>query len=118
MGGYWYESDLSLVRGDDFTISQTWATAAGVAVDISAWTFAFEANEVSEGGTGNIVVADAAMTKSNGGSGVIDTVSIPLSSTDTDKNEGRYQYDISVTIGTDKTTVARGTLVVNDSEQD
>lgn len=119
MGGYWYESDFSVVRGDDETVTQTWALANATPVDISSWVFAFEANEIDSTGTpGNIVVADGAMTKSNSGKGVTDTVSIPLSSSDTDVDEGRYAYDISATIGSDKTTVGRGTLTVVPSEQD
>ena len=117
--GYWYNSDLKIVRKDDFTITQTWALTNGTAVDISAWTFKFEANEIDSSGTpGNIIVLDAAMTKSNSGSGVTDTVSIPITDTQTTIDEGRYAYDITAVVGTDTTTVARGTLTVFPSEQD
>jgi len=118
--GYWAETDMELVRGDDFTVTQTWALQAGTAVDISAWTFKFEANEISNRATtpGNIVVLNGAMTKSDSGSGTTDTVSIPLSDTATDVNEGRYAYDITAVVGTDTTTVFRGTLTVKKSEQD
>lgn len=119
MSGYWYEDDFSVVRGDDFTITQTWALADGTPVDISAWTFSFEANEKDTTGTpGNIVVTNAAMTKSNSGLGVTDTVSIPLTDTDTDVDEGRYGYDIVAIVGSDITTVAKGTLTIVDSELD
>lgn len=117
MPSYWFDLDTQVVRGDDFTMSLTWALANGTPVDISAWTFAYEANEKSGSG-GNIVVADGAMTKSNSGSGVIDTVSIPLSDTDTAVTEGRYEQDITALVGADTTTVARGTLTIFKSEQD
>ena len=117
-GGYWFDLDWAVVKGDDFSASLTWATQAGVAVDISAWVFSYEANEVSSSGTGNITVADGAMTKSDSGSGVTDTVTIPLSDTDTAVTEGRYTHDIKAAVGTDETTVARGTLEIKPSEQD
>jgi len=118
MAGYWFDLDWQIVRGDDFSASLTWALANGTAVDISAWTFAYEANETSGTGTGNITVADGAMTKSNSGSGVVDTVTIPLTDTDTTVTEGRYAHDITAVVGTDTNTVARGTLEIKPSEQD
>ena len=119
MAGYYgFPLEFSVVRGDDFSFSLTWETTAGGAVDISAWVFAYEANEDAVGGTGNIVVADAAMTKSDSGTGTTDTVTIPLSSTDTVVTEGRYKHDLTATVGSDKTTVARGTLTILPSEQD
>ena len=118
MPGYWFLLDSKVVRGDDFTITMTFSDTAGAAVDISSWTFAYEANERSSGAA-TITVADGAMTKSNSGSGVVDTVAIPLSDTDTNKTEGRYDQDVKVTLATgEKTTIARGTLTIYDSEQD
>ncbi len=116
MPAYWFDLDTKIVRADDFTISLTWATAAGAAVDISAWTFTYEANE--RGGNGNITVANSAMTKSNSGTGVIDTVSIPFTDTNTAVTVGRYDQDIKVDVGTDTTTVAKGTLVIAPTEFD
>jgi hypothetical protein len=118
MAGYWFDLDWAIVSGDDFSATLTWALADGTAVDISSWSFSYEANEVSGSGTAGITVADGAMTKSNSGSGVVDTVTIPLSATDTAKTDGRYAHDLKVTIGTDATTVARGTLEIKPSEQD
>ncbi len=114
--GYWAETDIELVRGDDFTLTQVWKLN-GASVNISSWTFAFEANEISTRAStpGNITVADGAMTKS-ASSAIVDTLTIPLSDTDTDVNEGRYKYDITATVGTDTVTVFRGTLTVLPSE--
>ena len=117
MADYGFDLDFAIVRGDDFSFTMTWDTVAGVPVDISAWVFAYEANEKS-GGTGNIAVADGAMTKSDSGSGTTDSVTIPLSSSDTAVNEGRYGHDVTATIGSDRVTVAGGTLTIKDSEQD
>ncbi len=117
--GYWYCSDLKMVKGDDLIINQTWTTTAGAAVDISAWTFAFEANEVADGGAGNIVIADGSMTKSDSGSGVVDKLTIQITDTlSAATNEGRHDYDIKVTVDGNKTTFARGTLTILPSEQD
>jgi len=118
MADYAFDLDFGVFRGDDFSFTMTWETTAGVAVDISAWAFAYEANEKASGGTGNIVVADAAMTKSDSGSGTTDSISIPLTSTNTDISEGRYGQDVTVTVGSDRTTVASGTLTIKNSEQD
>lgn len=117
--GYFYKADITIVRGDDFTLTQIW-DVNGTAVDISSWVFAFEANEKSTRATspGNIVIADAAMTKSDSGTGVTDKLTIPFTDTETAENEGRYAYDIKATIGTDEVTYARGTLTILPSEQD
>ncbi len=119
MCAYWAKADLQLVRGDDFTITQTWSNN-GVAVDISSWVFTFEANEKSTRATspGNITIPNSSIVKSDSGSGTTDTISIPLGDTDTDVTEGRYGYDIKAVIGTDEVTVFRGTLTVMESEQD
>jgi len=116
--GYFAKADLEVVRGDDFTITQVWSLS-GAAVNISSWVFAFEANEISTRAAtpGNITVANSAMVKS-ASSSVVDTLSIPLSDTDTDVTEGRYKYDIKATVGSDEVTVFRGTLTVLPSEQD
>ena len=117
--GYWYTSDLKMVKGDDLTINQTWTTSAAVPIDISSWTFAFEAEEAADGGTGNIVIADGAMTKSDSGTGVTDKLSITITDTlSSAVPEGRYSYDIKVTIGSDITTYSRGTLLIESSSQD
>ena len=117
--GYWYEADLSVVRGDDLTITQTW-DVNGVATDISSWSFSFEANEVSTraASPSDITIANAAIVKSDSGSGTTDTNSILLTDTLTTVNVGRYKYDCKVVIGTDEITYARGTLTVLDSQQD
>ena len=116
--GYWYKADFSLVRGDDFTLTQTWSLN-GSPVDISSWVFSFEANEVSTRASspGNIVIGSSAIVKSDSGSGTTDTISIPFSDTDTAVTVGRYKYDIKAEIGSDTVTVARGTLVIKNSEQ-
>lgn len=111
--------DFELVRTDTDAWSFTWKTAPGVGVDISGWSFRFEANERDQSGTpGNIIVLDAAMTKSNSGLGVTDTLTIPFSISDTTVGEGRYDYDLRATVGATVNTVFKGTLVVTPSEQD
>lgn len=120
MPGYWFTLDSKIVKGDDFSMSLTFSDAAGDPVDISSWTFAYEANEEASGGTGNITVADGAMTKSNSGAGTTDTVSIPIADTVTDAlTVGRYRQDVKVTDGSgNETTVAKGTLTIYASEFD
>ena len=117
--GYFYTADLSVVKGDDLTITQTW-DVNGVATDISSWSFSFDANEVSSraASKGTITIANAAIVKSDSGSGTTDTNSILLTDTLTGVNEGRYKYDMRVVIGTDTITYGRGTLTVLPSEHD
>lgn len=117
MPGYWFKLDSQIVKGDTgFKITLTFSDAStGSAVDISSWSFAYEANERSGSG-GNITIANGAMTQSDSGTGTTDTVTIPFSSTSV--NEGRYDQDIRATVDGEITTIARGTLTVVDSEQD
>jgi hypothetical protein len=116
---YWFESDFEAVKGDDLTVTQEWTTIAGVAVDISAWTFAFNATESADGGTGSFSIPDGSFTKSDSGSGVTDTVQFEiLGVTTAQLNEGRYKYDVSATVGGDKTTYQRGTFTIQRSESD
>lgn len=117
MPGYAFQMDAEGHKDDTgFKITLTWADATtGSAIDISSWTFAYEANEKSGSG-GNVAVADGAMTKSDSGSGTTDTLTIPISFASL--NEGRYSQHLRVTVGGEITTVGYGTLEIKPSEFD
>lgn len=109
---YWFTLDTDLAIGDTRAIALTFATAAGAPVAISAWTFYYKAVKVDDS-TVSLTVADAAMTKSDSGMGVTDTVSIPLDNTSTAAlSAGRYRQEVAVKIATEPTVIAKGTLNV------
>jgi hypothetical protein len=103
--------DTDVVKGNTRSISLTFSTEAGVPVAISTWTFYYKAVKVDDA-TVTITVANAAMTKSDSGRGVTDTVSIPLDNSVTAVAAGRYNQEIAVAISAEPTTIAMGTLNV------
>jgi len=77
---HWAERDLYAVEDEQISFAFTFTlTATGQPLDISGYTLYFAAG--GDWTTNTIVVANGTMTKSNSGSGVTDTVTIPLSST-------------------------------------
>jgi len=116
---YYYKADFEMVRGDDVTLTQRWDTN-GTPVDISAWVFSFDANEISNRAVtaGSISLSAGDMTKHDSGSGTTDTISMHFTDTHTAVNEGRYRYAIKISVGTSEFTIAKGTLLISESEDD
>lgn len=113
---YWFTLDTDLVKGDTRTITMTFAEADGTPVVISSWTFYYKAVKVDDA-TAALTVADAAMTKSDSGSGSTDTITIPLDNSATaNLSAGRYRQEVAVKIATEPTVIAKGTLNVVDRE--
>lgn len=118
MPGYAFQLDSVGYKDDTgFKIALTFSDAStGSATDISSWTFAYEANQQDPSGTGNVAVADGAMTKSDSGTGTTDTVTIPISFASL--TEGRYNQHLRVTVDALITTIGYGTLEIRPSEFD
>ena len=93
MADYWFTLDESVIAANDHDISMTFSSG-GSPVDVTAW-----AN-----------LTNAAMVKSDSGSGTTDTVTIPLASTDTDIAAGRYSQEFSAEISSKDRTIFRGTI--------
>ena len=108
---YWAQLDTSLVSGDSTSIALTFTDEAGAAVPIPTWTFYYKAVKVDDSSV-TITVADAAMTKSDSGTGYTDTVLIPLDNSVTAVAGGRYNQEIAVKISSEPHTIFKGTLNV------
>jgi hypothetical protein len=109
---YWFTLDADLAIGDTRPISLTFSTAPGVPVSIAAWTFYYKAVKVDDSAV-SLTVADAAMTKTDSGLGVTDTVTIILDNSATASlTAGRYRQEVAVKIATEPTVIAKGTLNV------
>lgn len=108
---YWGQVDKALVSGDSDAIALVFATAAGVAVNISTWTFYYKAVKVDDSSV-TITVADASMSKTDSGIGTTDTVSIPLDNSVTAVAAGRYNHELAVKISGEPHTIFKGTLNV------
>jgi hypothetical protein len=112
---HWATRDLHAVVDEKVSFSFTFTVVAtGQPLDISGYTFYFAAG--SDWTTDTITVADGAMTKSNSGLGITDTLTVPLSATDLGVDEGRYQYDLAADTGTQELVLVRGTLTVYTRE--
>ena len=113
---YWFTLDTDLAIGDTRPITLTFTTAAGAAVPISTWTFYYKAVKVDDS-TVSLTVADGAMTKSDSGLGVTDTVTIILDNSATASlTAGRYRQEVAVKIATEPTVIAKGTLNIASRE--
>jgi len=110
--GRYFDFNIEVVAGDDHTISLTFATAAGAAVDVSAWDAYYKAE--SDSTTDTIAVAPAAMTTSDSGTGTVDTITIPLSDTDTTVDAGFYKQEVAIARSGLVETVAKGTLTITE----
>lgn len=108
---YWFKFDMDIVKGNTRPVVMTFAAADGTPTDISGWTFYYKAVNVNDSSV-TLTVADGAMTKSNSGMGVTDTVSIPLDNSVTAIAAGRYLQEVAVKISGEPTTIAMGTLNV------
>ena len=114
--GYWSKQNIEVFKDDDLALSYTWATAAGVAVNVNTWDVYFKAAAAGAHSTDTIVVAPGSVVKSNSGSGTVDTFTITLTNAITDVDVGKYDYDIAVNTGSEEKVVFRGTLTVYDRE--
>lgn len=114
---YWFESDFQVFKGDDLTITHVFKTLAGSPIDISTWTFTWEANEKSDAGSTQIQIPDGSMTKSSSGQGVTDTMVYTITTALTaSANVGRYGYQTKASIAGDVTTYNTGTMTLQPSE--
>jgi hypothetical protein len=111
---YWFQYDYELVAGDDEAFTLTFSTG-GIAEDISGWTFTYYA-DADWNSTETISVADAAMTKSDSGTGVTDTLSIPITDTQSDITKGKYDHSLTALVPTDKRSIFRGTLRILEKQ--
>jgi len=108
MEKYWFDIDPSLVAYNDDNISLV-IKVAGVAVDITGWSnMTYKAS--APWTTDTIEVADAAMSQTSSGSGVTDTIVIPISKTDSAIDAGLYNHEFSCEIATNDRTIFRGTI--------
>ena len=114
MPAYYFTIDEVIVAKDDRSITLTFTDTSGNAVDISAWTFYYKAVKKDDS-TVTIIVLNAAMTTSDSGTGTTDTVTIPRSDTVTNVAVGRYDHEITVVDGTTTTTIAKGTLTIQEN---
>ena len=107
--------DLEIAVGEDSYVTITFMDSTGDPADISADSFYFAA--VATWSTDTLSVAPAAFTKSSSGLGVIDTISMKISDTDSDIAPGFYTHALGrVFADGDKELVARGAfLVTNDA---
>lgn len=112
--GRYFDFNLEVVAGDDHTISMTWKTAAGAAVDVSGWSVYYKAESSDSAVSDTITVAPAAVTYSDSGTGTVDTFNIPLVNTATDITAGFYKQEVAVLRSTLIETVAKGTLTVTE----
>ena len=103
--------DEEIVAGDDAGISLTFSELNGDPVSITGWSFYYKAE--ADWTTDTIEIAPAAMTLSNSGEGVVDTVDIPITDTESDIEAGFYGHEIARENATgDIETVLRGTLTI------
>ena len=108
---HWAERDLHAVEGETISFDFTFfVPSTGQPLDISGMTFRFAAG--ADWTTDTITVADGAMTKSNSGLGIIDTVTIPFADTDLEVDPGRYQYDLAADSGTDDPVLLRAAFTI------
>ena len=113
MPKYWFNLDMDIVTGDTRTITMTF-DVGGVPTPISAWTFYYKAVNRADA-TKTITVADGAMTKSDSGMGVTDTISIPIDNsvnTEASAPVGKYDHEVAVKIAGEPTVIAKGTLTI------
>jgi len=113
MENYWFDHDLSLVTYNDDNIGLVIQDSAGTAVDVTGWSnMTYKAS--ADWTTDTIEVADAAMTQTSSGSGVTDTIVIPISSADSAISKGLYNHEFSCTIASQDRTIFRGTIRMVD----
>jgi len=109
--------DLEIAVGEDSYVTITFMDLTGDPEDISADSFYFAA--IATWSSDTLSVAPAAFTKSCSGLGlgVIDTISMKISDTDSDIAPGFYTHALGrVFADGDKELVARGAfLVTNDA---
>lgn len=113
MGQYWFSCDVGLNKGDTRSIVLTFATEAGVPVVVSAWTCYYKAVKVDDS-TVTLTVSDGSITKTDGGSGTVDTITIPLDNSVSAIAAGRYSHEFAVKIAAEPTTIFKGTLNIPD----
>ena len=106
---YWFELDHAVVAANDDTLSLTIKDILGNPVSVVGWSdMTYKAS--ADWTTDTVLVADAAMSQTSSGTGVTDTIVMPLSTAVTDKDTGMYNHEFSCTIATQTRTIFRGTL--------
>jgi len=109
MENYWFNLDMSMVAYNDDNISLTIKDTAGDAVDVTGWAdMTYKAS--ASWTTDTIEVADAAMSQTSSGSGVTDTIVIPISASDSAIDKGVYDHEFSCAILSNDRTIFRGTI--------
>ena len=112
--GRYFDFNLEVVSGDDQTISMTFKTSAGAAVDVSAWDVYYKAAAIDSANSDTITVAPADISAYDSGTGTTDTISIPLTDTITAITPGFYSQEIAILRSTLVETIAKGTLTITD----
>ena len=99
-------------RGDTLTITITCKTAAGVAVDITGWTFFFTLKNLIDDLDASAVYKSTWTTHTTPASGI---TAVTMTAAETDALAGDYLYDIQYkdTSGNVKTIIPSSRIVFN-----
>ena len=112
--GRYFDFNLEVVAGDDQTISMTFKTSAGAAVDVSAWDVYYKAEAIDSANSDTVAVAPAAVSKRDSGTGTVDTIDIALTDVATAINSGFYTQEVAIARSGLVETIAKGTLTITD----
>lgn len=113
----YFQMDFAIVQGDDKLVPFIFAEEDGTPVDISGWDFFYTAkSSVSDDDTDALIsVEPTDMIKSDSGTGVTDTVTVPISRVDTAAmTPGQYVHDLQVSKDGRIYTYGKGTLVIEE----
>jgi len=113
--------DILAIAGDTLdNWSIKFADSDGVAYDISTFDFYFVVKKSYKTADSEAVVskAPADAVKSDSGSGVVDTLSFPLTPAETEFAPGKYVHAIKLLDGTDERTWVEGLFTLTQRRID
>jgi len=109
MENYFFNIDMTMVAYNDENIGLTISDTTGTAVDVTGWSnMTYKAS--APWTTDTIEVADAAISQTSSGSGVTDTIVIPISAAKSAISKGLYNHEFSCEIASHDRTIFRGTI--------